>query len=441
MGSPVGGLVTAVRPGSLGEELGIRQGDRILAINGQPLRDVIDYLDQVSGETIVVSVERANGERLEFDVEKESGESLGVEFGSVAFDRVKQCHNRCVFCFVDQLPPGLRPSLYVKDDDYRLSFCQGNYITLTNLTQDEVDRIKALRLSPLYVSVHTLDPDLRRALLRNPRGGEESLAILRDLVSAGISLHVQLVLCPGWNDGTVLERTLRGLALLGEGVESVAAVPVGVTRHRRDPVPLRTFTAEEAAAVVDLVHFKQAEFFRTRGSRLVFLADEFYLRAERPVPASAAYEDFAQLEDGVGLVRKFWDESQEAMDAAGPGGEDCHVVTGVAGVRVIQPLLLGLRRLGRNCRARLLVVRNNFFDPQGTTVTGLLTGADIAAAALRARERGELIRRLLVPDVVFRSGEGVTLDDLSAEELAARCEAPVEVVPTCGGELVRRLCG
>lgn len=442
MESPGGGLVTGVAPGSLGEALGLRPGDRIRAVNGREVADLIDYLREMDAEKVLLTVARADGERIEYEVEKETSEGLGVEFAAAVFDGVRRCHNRCVFCFVDQLPPGLRPSLYVKDDDYRLSFCQGNYVTLTNLTAEDVQRILRERLSPLYVSIHATDPEARRALVRHPRAGEESLAVLRDLVGHGIEVHTQLVLCPGWNDGEVLARTLSDLEALGPGVQSITAVPVGVSRWRRETIPLRTFTEREAAAVVALIHRFQAEFFARRGSRLVFAADEFYLSAREPLPPASAYEDFAQLEDGVGLVRRFWEEAGEALaeGCAGDGGE-CHVVTGVAGAEALQPLFLGLARRGLALRSRLLVVANRFFDPEGVTVTGLLTGTDIAAAARAARARGERVTTLLLPDTLFRSGGGQTLDDWTPEDIACQAGAEVEVIRDGGADLVRRMCG
>lgn len=440
-----GGLITAVQPGSLGDELGLAPGDRVLAVNGRPLSDLIDYLSETDDEKVLIEVKRQDGERIEFELEKDLGESLGLEFASAVFDGTRRCRNRCVFCFVDQLPAGLRPSLYVKDDDYRLSFCQGNFITLTNLSEEDIARITQLRLSPLYVSLHALDPAVRRALLRNPLAGEESLAILRKLLAAGIAIHAQLVLCPGWNDGEVLERTLAEVERLGEGVLSVAAVPVAVSRHRSDHVPLRAFARQGAREVLAAVHRWQERFYRRRGTRLVFAADEFYLRAGEPIPPSAAYEDFAQLEDGIGLLRRFWDDAQEALERAGRSqpspGRECHVVTGLAGAHAVQPVLLGLARRGLSVGARLLVVRNTLFDPEETTVTGLLAGQDVAAAVRAARMRGETVQRVLVPDVLFRSGGGVTLDDLTAEDLADLCAAAVEVVPADGAALVNRLAG
>jgi putative radical SAM enzyme (TIGR03279 family) len=412
-----------------------------LAVNGQPLGDLIDYLQESDAEQIRLTVERAGGERVEWEVEQETGEGLGVRFAEAVFDGVRRCHNRCVFCFVDQLPLGLRPSLYLKDDDYRLSFCQGSYVTLTNLSEADLERILKLRLSPLYVSVHATEPAVRQALLRHPRAGAESLSLLGRLVAGGIDLHTQVVLCPGWNDGQILEQTLKDLGRLGERIKTIAAVPVGVTRFRRDLAPLQSFTPGAAKAVLAVLHRWQARFFAERGTRLVFPADEFYLRTGEPIPPAAAYEEFAQLEDGVGLVRKLWDEADEARRSTGRGGgAEVHLATGVAGAKVIQPLIWGLQRRGQVRRVRLLVVPNRFFG-ETVTVTGLLTGADLVAAIAAARQRGERVRRVLVPETLFRSGGGVTLDDLTPAAVAERGGVRLEILPVDGGALVGRLCG
>lgn len=437
-----GGVVAEVAPGSLGEDLGLRPGDRLVAINGRPLKDLIDYLSELDSDEVLLSVERQDGEQLDFEVEKETGEGLGIEFESAVFDGIRRCHNRCIFCFVDQLPPGVRPSLQVKDDDYRLSFCQGNYLTLTNLTEADVSRIVDQRLSPLYVSVHATDPEVRRAMVRNPRAGAEGLEILHRLLDGGIHVHAQLVLCPGWNDGPVLERTLADLAEMGEGIQSIAAVPVGVSRWRHSDVSLRSFRADEASAVLGQIHRWQANFYAERETRLVFAADEFYLRAHEPIPPASAYEDFAQLEDGVGLVRNFWEEAASALEEGPcrPSTEPLHIVTGLSGAQALQPLLLGLQRRNLALGTRLMVVPNRFFDPESITVTGLLTGSDLATAVQEARQRGERVERLLVPELLFRSGCGITLDDLTASEVAERSGAALEIIPPSGEALVKRLC-
>ncbi|MGE5509507.1 MAG: DUF512 domain-containing protein [Chitinophagales bacterium] len=444
MARDAGAEIATVTPGSLGEDLGLRPGDRVLALNGRPLRDLIDYLRGIAQETVVLLVRRAGGEIVEFEVEKDADDQLGLEFTSAVFDRVKACANRCVFCFVDQLPEGLRPSLRVKDDDYRLSFCQGNYITLTNLSRADLERIVRLRLSPLYVSVHATDPEVRARLLRNPAAGE-ILGHLRRLTEAGIEVHAQLVLVPGWNDGPVLARTLAELGALWPGIQSIAAVPVSVSRHRHDPVALRGFTGAEAAGVLATVHRFQAEFQARLGTRLVFAADELYLRAEEPFPPAAAYEGFVQLEDGIGLARRLWDEAEEALAALPsvprPAAAPVHVVTGLSGAQVLQPLLLGLQRRGLARDAHLLSVPNRFFDPEAVTVTGLLTGGDIVAAVATTRRRGEEVRRLLLPDTLLRGAPGKTLDDFSPADLARATQAAIKVVPVSGWALVQELTG
>lgn len=434
-----GTLISGVAPGSLADEIGLRPGDRLVALNSHPITDLIDYLRATEEDFLSLEVERADGELVTFEIEKDPEDGLGLEFPAAVFDGVRRCRNRCVFCFVDQLPEGLRPSLYVKDDDYRLSFCQGNYITLTNLSPLDVERIVALRLSPLYVSLHAMEPSRRAQLLGNPKGGREGLDLFRSLVRRGIEVHVQLVLCPGWNDGLILEETLKELSGLGEGIRSVAAVPVGLTRFRPESAGVRAFSGAEAKGVLAIIHRWQASFFAERGSRVVFAADEFYLKAGEPLPPAVGYEDFSQLEDGVGLARLFWEEASAALTAAPPGtGEECHVLTGVAGAKVLHPVLLAMERAGHE--VRLIVVPNRFFGSEGITVTGLLTGGDIVEAVAAARHRGERLQRLLVPQVLFRSGGGVTLDDLSPEELAERCAVQLEVVATSGEAFVRSVC-
>jgi putative radical SAM enzyme (TIGR03279 family) len=444
MARNAGAEIAAVTPGSLGEELGLQPGDRLVALNGRPPRDLIDYLGGIAEETVTLLVRRAKGETIEFEVEKDVDDQLGLEFSSAVFDRIRPCANRCVFCFVDQLPQGLRASLYVKDDDYRLSFCQGNYITLTNLSDEDFSRIVRLRLSPLYVSVHATDPAVRVALLRQPSAAGV-LDHLRRLTEAGIEVHAQLVLVPGWNDGAVLERTLSDLGSLWPGVQSVAAVPVSVSRHRHDSVPLRGFTRVESAAVLSTVHRFQARFQADLGTRLVFPADEFYLRAGKPIPASVAYEEYAQLEDGIGMVRKLWDEADAAVSAISPGPrpatDPVHLVTGLSGAQVLQPLLLGLQTRGLALNAHLLPVPNRFFDPEAVTVTGLLTGQDILAAVAATRQRGERVTRLLLPETVFRGAPGRTLDELSVDDLARVGDVDLRVLPVSGEALVRELTG
>jgi len=416
------GIISAVADGSIAAELGLNPGDALLAVNGKPVNDIIDLSFALADEYVELLVARQSGEEELFAVEKDYDQDLGLEFASAVFDRVRPCANRCVFCFVDQMPPGMRESLYVKDDDYRLSFLYGNFITLTNLTQRDLARIRRLHLSPLYVSVHATDGDIRASLLGNPRA-KDILGRLKDLTADGIELHTQVVLCPGLNDGPVLERTIADLYALAPGVLSLAIVPVGLTRHREKCRPLRGFTPEEAAGVISAVASWQRRCRAETGASFVYLADEFYLACGQPIPAYDHYDDFPQLENGVGIVRSFlaeWDETA----VSGQGYSTPHnidVVCGVSAATVLGPLLSRLSL--PNLTVNLVPVVNAFFGPD-VTVTGLLTGADIIAA-LRAGDRPQ--GGVVIPGVALRKGENIFLDGLTPEDVSRALGRPVRV--------------
>src|SRR5438105_424138 len=304
--APAGVVVSRVRPGSAAAAAGVCGGDRLLAVNGAPLRDVIDFQFNAGEEELRIELERA-GARTAARLVRRLGRDLGLEFETPRPAEISTCANKCVFCFIHQLPRGMRKSLYVKDDDYRLSFLHGNYITLTDLDEAAFERIVEQRLSPLYVSVHATDPQLRHRLLGSPRRTAEILPRLERLAKARIHVHAQIVLCPDLNDGAHLARTVAELAPLHPHVATVAIVPVGLTRHRERLPALRVLRPDEAAGLVDTVAGWQRDHLATLGSRFVFLADEVYLVAARPLPAAATYEEFPLIEDGVGLVRRFED--------------------------------------------------------------------------------------------------------------------------------------
>ncbi|MCL4515160.1 MAG: DUF512 domain-containing protein [Firmicutes bacterium] len=422
--------IKGVAGGSIAEELGLAPGDRLLAINGQPVEDLIDYKFLSSDEEITLSVRKADGKPWSFDIEKDYDADLGLSFDEVVFGGIRRCANRCLFCFVDQMPAGMRSSLYVKDDDYRLSFWQGNFVTLTNLTDQDLDRIRRLRLSPLYVSIHTTDPRLRAGLLRNPRarGLMEQLSALG---KAGIQIHAQIVLCPGFNDGPALERTVHDLAAIWPQVQSVAVVPVGLTGHREGLAPLRSLTGEEASALLTRLAGWRKEFQKRLGTRFVYASDEIYLTSGAPIPPREAYEELPQTENGVGLARLFLDDFNAAMDSfpkrlAVP--RKFLLVTGVLGEKVINSLVARLNQ-AENLAIDLCVVENRFFGG-GVTVTGLLTGADMIRGVndhLRRRPSG--FDAVLVPEIIFRSGGGITLDDFTPQALEDAVGLPVRVAP------------
>jgi putative radical SAM enzyme (TIGR03279 family) len=416
------GTISAVTDGSIAAELGLTPGDALLAVNGKPVSDIIDLSFALADEYVELLVARQSGEEELFAVEKDYDQDLGLEFDSAVFDRVRPCANKCVFCFVDQMPPGMRESLYIKDDDYRLSFLYGNFITLTNLAPRDLARIRRLHLSPLYVSVHATDGEIRAALLGNPRA-KDILGRLKGLTADGIELHTQVVLCPGLNDGPVLERTIADLYALAPGVLSLAIVPVGLTRHRGKCPPLRGFTPEEAKDVIAAVAAWQRRCRAETGASFVYLADEFYLACGQPIPEYDHYDGFPQLENGVGIVRSFLAEWAETAVPGEGYATPRHidVVCGVSAAAVLGPLVAGLSL--PNLTVSLVPVVNAFFGP-AVTVTGLLTGADIIAA-LRAADRPQ--GGVIIPGVALRKGENIFLDGLTPEDVSRALGRPVRV--------------
>jgi len=439
--SAEGVVVAQVRRGSPAAEAGLLLGDRIVAINGTPLRDVIDFHFQAGEEMLRLSLVRA-GTLQSMTIRRQSGVKLGLELAPPRPGEISTCANKCVFCFIHQLPRGMRKSLYVKDDDYRLSFLHGNYITLTDLEEEALARIEGQRLSPLYVSVHATDQELRHRLLGQPRVKREILPILERLVKAGIVMHAQIVLCPEWNDGPHLERTVRDLAGLYPGVATVAVVPVGLTRHRERLPQLRSVTAEEARTLVQVIATWQREFKERLGSRFVFAADELYLLGRVEIPPARHYEGFPLLEDGVGLVRRFSDGWERVVRrlrsgrtrGARPQDRRISVVTGEMFAPRLSLLLEQLRVEGLT--VEVIPVANDFFG-RAIGVAGLLTGQDILAQ-LGARSLGDVV---LVPAVALKDGDGVFLDDLTPADLATHLGVRVKAVNPTPRAFVRTLLG
>ncbi|HEU4439938.1 MAG TPA: DUF512 domain-containing protein [Methylomirabilota bacterium] len=422
-----GVVVASVAPRGAAERAGLRRGDRILAINGAPLRDVIDFHFHAGEERLRLGVERDGRPHTLHLARRPAG--LGLELEAPRPAEIATCANKCVFCFIHQLPRGMRKSLYVKDDDFRLSFLHGNYITLTDLDEGELARIEAQRLSPLYVSVHATDPELRHALLGQPRIRRELLPVMERLARAGIAMHAQIVLCPGYNDGAPLERTVHELARLHPAVPTVAVVPVGLTRHRERLPALRAVTIDEAATLVRTIEGWQSRFQATLGTRFVWAADELYLRSGIPLPSARAYEGFAVAEDGIGLVRRFEDGFARAIarpPAPLPRPRRVTVVTG----EMFAPRMRAL--LGRltvdGLTVRVASIANDFFG-RGIGVAGLLTGRDIQIQLARAACGPDgLGDEVLLPAVTLRDGAGVFLDDLTPADVAGSLGTPVTAV-------------
>jgi putative radical SAM enzyme (TIGR03279 family) len=432
-------VIEAVAPGSPAERAGVKPGDRLLLLNGAPVPDVLDYRFRSSGEEATALIEKASGELVE--VRKTADEDFGLEFEAEIFDRVRLCENNCPFCFVYQLPKGLRRSLYIKDDDYRLSFIHGNYVTLTNLTEADYRRIEEQRLSPLYVSVHATDPDVRAGLL-GVEGNAEIMTPLRRLVQSRIQIHCQVVLCPGINDGDVLRKTLSDLASLYPGVQSVAVVPVAVGRHMPEKRRLQLealsknrglaerqnfshVTPEAAGAVLAEVSRLQKKFLSELGTRFAFAADEFYLLADAPIPGYRHYEGFPQLEDGIGIVRLFWERWRQ-VEKRLPSGlsrpRRVAFVTAELGIRTLKHVISRLNRV-EGLSVEPVVVTNSIFGER-INVAGLMIGRDVVEALRSCKSGG--FDEAWVPEVAVR--EGRFLDNMTPEDVSRSSGIPVRVV-------------
>ncbi|MBT1071248.1 DUF512 domain-containing protein [Pelotalea chapellei] len=402
-------VIESVLPGSVMEEMGVEAGDRLLAINAHPLRDIIDYSYLVAdNEQLELEIERKDGELWELEIERESHEPLGLTFPA---PQPVRCRNNCVFCFVHQLPKGLRRPLYVKDEDYRLSFLNGNYVTLANLTPAELDRIVEQRLSPLYISVHATNPDLRARLLGRKRI-PPILDQLRTLAENRITMHTQVVLCPGLNDGNELERTVTDLAGLYPAVQSLAIVPLGLTGHRQHLPLLQPVESEYARNFIAVWQSRSEQLAHELGEPFLFLADEFFLKAGIPFPPLRKYGDLPQIENGVGMVPLFMRDAKLTLRKARPVGPyRATIVTGASAFGFVSDFLV---LLGEKTGLELVpvAVENRLFGEQ-VTVSGLVTGNDIVAA-LDGLPVGD---RLMVPDVMLKEGEGIFLDGMSLEEL------------------------
>ena len=414
------GKISSGRKHSAAEASGILAGESLCAINGMPLRDILDVSFAAADYDPVLSVRGADGAVREVTVTKEIDEDLGLSFESAVFDNVHLCHNRCVFCFVDRMIPGLRKGLYVRDDDYRLSFLYGNFITLTNLTENDFDRIIRNHMSPLYVSVHATDPAVRQAMMKNRHAGE-IMEKLRRLFDAGIHIHAQIVCCPGWNDGAVLEKSYRDLVALADYVEDMAVVPVGITKNKKGLPDLRLFTKETAAVVVETVTRWQEECRRRLGRSFVYLGDEFYILAGQKLPPVDWYDGFPQLENGIGLTQNFLAEWEKAVrrhtDHQYPAHGDYVIPVGVSAAPLLQPVLQEFNAR-YHTNNRMIPVVNDFFG-HTVNVTGLLTGSDIMA---QLPEDSPVI----LPSVVLNQ-DNLFLDDMPLEKFIRSRKGEVKI--------------
>lgn len=423
--------ICSVDSNSPAQRAGVKPGDTLTHVNGHPVADVLDYKFYTYDPDLKLSLCSADGNPRILRIKKGPGEDLGLNFETYLMDHAHSCANRCIFCFVDQMPPGMRDTLYFKDDDARLSFLMGNYITMTNLSQREIERIIDLRISPIRISVHTTDPELRVKMLNNPRAGR-CMEDMRRLAAARILMDCQIVACPGINDGKVLENTLTDLAALYPSVRSISVVPVGLTRFRKGLYPLKSYTAQEAVQILELVERFSARCFERFKTRLVWCSDEFYLRAGRQLPDEMFYEDFTQLENGVGMLRLLESEFKAALSMIDPAQkpDSFSVATGVSAA----PYLSSLLRLAQShCPAlqgTIYPVVNHFFG-ETINVAGLITGSDLIEQ-LQGKELGE---RLLLPASMLRHQERVFLDDKTVEQVEEKLGVPIVTVEQDGGAL------
>ena len=428
--------IVGVEPGSIAAQLGVREGDRLKSINGEIVYDFLDYQALTASERVSLLLTRG-GDELEFEFEKDEYEPLGLEFESPMMSSVRWCCNRCLFCFVDQLPCHVRQTMRVKDDDWRMSLMMGNYVTLTNVSDRELERIVRRHASPLYISVHATDGPLRARLLGQPRG-EKLMDQLRTLAAGGIQFHTQAVLCPGLNDGPVLEGTIRELAALHPAALSLALVPVGLTEHREGLTDLRKYTRDEAAAVLDLADRWREKLFRKIGTRFVFPSDEFYLAAGREVPGDETYEEYGQIDDGVGMLRLLQTEFEEAYEELPPArrtrtakARRLAIATGQSAGPFLEALMEQHPVAGAD--VRVYALENRFFGST-VTVAGLITGGDLVA-----QMRSKDCEAILITECMLRDEGDCFLDDMTLAEAQRQLGRPIIPVGRRGEDLLNAI--
>ncbi|MEE3461137.1 MAG: DUF512 domain-containing protein [Lachnospiraceae bacterium] len=441
--------IKEVVPGSIAEQMEIASGDLLLSVNGQELEDIFDYHFLTNDTDVTLLIQKPDGDEWELDIEKDPDEDIGIIFRDALLDKYRSCSNKCVFCFIDQMPPGMRPTLYFKDDDARLSFLQGNYVTLTNMSDDDIERIIHFHMEPINVSIHTTNPELRKKMLHNRFAGD-ALKKLDTLYEAGITMNAQIVLCKGINDGAELERTIKDLSKYVPVMQSLSIVPMGMTKYRQDLPQVPKFDRDDAISFLKDIEKWQKYFKDIYGTRFIHASDEWYIMAGVEIPDSEYYEGFEQLENGVGMVRLFLDEFRarmEELDRSGPeisgkafyhaGSNDdageAPYYTCVTGTLFAPYLIRCMDAFQQKTGIRVVVkpIINDFFG-HDITVTGLITASDIINQ-LKGRETG---RALLIPETMLRRNENVFLDDLTTDDLADKLHAKVLVVGSSGGGII-----
>ena len=436
--------IKEIVPGSIAQELELEAGDVLLAVNGQEVEDVFDYHYLANEEYLTVLIRKADGEEWELEIEKEFEEDLGIVFENSLMDEYRSCRNKCIFCFIDQMPKGMRETLYFKDDDSRLSFLQGNYVTLTNMSDHDIDRIIRYRLEPINISFQTMNPQLRCKMLNNRFAGDVFPKIKR-LADAGIEMNGQIVLCRGINDGEELEYSIREMSKYLPYLRSVSVVPVGLTKFRDGLYPLEPFTAEDAVKVIDQIEAWQKRIYPQYGIHFIHASDEWYILAGREFPEEDRYDGYLQLENGVGMMRLLREETMEALqDLADECSSDAEtgvcrevsIATGKLAAPLLRELCVEIQKQYPQVKVHIYEIENQFFGER-ITVSGLITGADLKEQ-LKDKSLGE---ELLLPCSMMRSGEEIFLDDVTVDELEKALQIKVRIVKSSGCDFVRAVTG
>ena len=425
-------IIKEVMQDSIAWELGIEAGDRLITVNGQEIEDVFDYHFYVNDEELVILIEKPDGEEWELEIEKDYDEDLGIEFEQGLMDEYRSCRNRCIFCFIDQMPRGMRETLYFKDDDSRLSFLQGNYVTLTNMSDHDIDRVIRYHLEPINISFHTTNPELRCRMLHNRFAGE-ALKKVDMLYEAGIEMNGQIVLCKGFNDGEELDRSIRELTRYLPFLRSVSVVPVGLTRFREGLEPLEPFTGEEARKVLELIHGWQERLYPEHGLHFIHASDEWYILAGEELPEEESYDGYLQLENGVGMLRLLLNEFAEALDEEKGDQEErrLSLATGLLAAPYLERMAEQLREKFPRTEVMVCPVKNEFFGEQ-ITVSGLITGQDL----VKQLSGKDLAERLLLPCNMLRAEEDVFLDDFTVSQVESALQVPLNIVKSSGQDLL-----
>ena len=434
-------IIKSVETGSIADEMGIEAGDALICIDDTPIEDVFDYRFMIQSEELTVVIRKKNNEEWELDIEKDEDEDLGIEFESGLMDEYRSCRNKCIFCFIDQMPKGMRPTLYFKDDDSRLSFLQGNYVTLTNMDDHDIDRIIRYRLSPINISVQTTNPELRCMMLSNRFAGE-ALLKMKKLYDAGITMNAQIVLCKGVNDGAELKRTLEDLLMYAPVLQSVSVVPVGLTRYREGLYPLKEIEKEDALATLSIIDEVSHKAYDRFGIHFAHASDEIYILADVPIPPEEEYDDYPQLENGVGMLRLMIEQygrayervkrdiENKTIDATAPK-MTFSTVTGILAHDFVSKATLKICSLFPNVNCNIYSIRNDFFGEK-ITVAGLVTGQDIISQ-LKGKDLGECI---LIPECMMKADEEIFLDNITISDLGGTLQVNTHIVKSNGLDLV-----